>query len=48
MKKENLLITYTKLNNLNKYKKEELIKKYNIKNKNLKKNEIIHHIFNSS
>ena len=48
MKKENLLITYTKLNNLNKYKKEELIKKYKIKDKNLKKNEIIHHIFNSS
>jgi len=48
MKKEGLMNIYDKLAPLNKYKKEELIKKYKIKDKNLKKNEIIYMIFNSS
>jgi hypothetical protein len=48
MKKESLTNIYNQLAPLNKYKKEELIKKYIIKDKNLKKNEIIYMIFNSS
>ena len=48
MKKENLTNIYNQLVSLNKYKKDELIKKYKIKDKNLKKNEIIYMIFNSS
>lgn len=48
MKKERLMSIYNQLVILHKYKKAELIKKYKIKNKNLKKNEIIAMIFNSS
>lgn len=48
MKKEGLTNIYNQLAPLNKYKKEDLMKKYKIKDKNLKKNEIIYMIFNSS
>lgn len=48
MKKEKLLTIYNQLSVLNKYKKEELIKKYKVKGKNLKKCQIIDMIFNLS
>jgi len=48
MKKERLLTIYNQLSVLNKYKKEELIKKYKVKGKNLKKSQIIDMIFNLS
>jgi hypothetical protein len=48
IKKEKLITIYNELVVLNKHKKEELIRKYKIKNKNLKKNQIISMIFNSS
>ena len=48
MKKERLLTIYNQLSVLNKYKKEELIKKYKVKGKNLKKCQIIDMIFNLS
>lgn len=48
MKKEKLLSIYNELADLNKHKKEELIRKYKIKNKNLKKCQIINMIFNLS